>query len=193
MPDVCLRASGRRRNRDVPRAAGPCGLAVWTTVAAQTAPARQLIIPFENSTRAAQTYWLGEASAVILTDDLHRPRGAGDYARGPPARLRSPARPRGCLPQSCDGHPARAARLAPAKWSSDPSKSKGRTSSSARGPSGSTPAAWRPRWSRAARCPRSSPCMRVSPGGWCRRRGSRRRRWSRVIRRLPRSSSTSRD
>ena len=48
-----------------------CGLAVWTTTAAaQTAPARQLIIPFENSTRAAQTYWLGEASAVILTDDL---------------------------------------------------------------------------------------------------------------------------
>jgi tetratricopeptide (TPR) repeat protein len=36
---------------------------------AQTTP-RQLVMPFESATRAAQTYWLGEGSAVILTDDL---------------------------------------------------------------------------------------------------------------------------
>jgi tetratricopeptide (TPR) repeat protein len=32
--------------------------------------ARQLVVPFENVSHDAQTYWLGEASAVILTDDL---------------------------------------------------------------------------------------------------------------------------
>jgi len=31
---------------------------------------RQLIVPFENVSPDAQMYWLGEASAVILTDDL---------------------------------------------------------------------------------------------------------------------------
>jgi tetratricopeptide (TPR) repeat protein len=30
----------------------------------------QLVMPFENAARAAQAYWLGEGSAVILTDDL---------------------------------------------------------------------------------------------------------------------------
>jgi tetratricopeptide (TPR) repeat protein len=36
---------------------------------AQTAQ-RQLVVPFENASRDAQSYWLAEASAVILTDDL---------------------------------------------------------------------------------------------------------------------------
>ena len=31
---------------------------------------RQLVVPFENVSREAPTYWLSEASAVILTDDL---------------------------------------------------------------------------------------------------------------------------
>ena len=34
------------------------------------APGRQLVLPFENTTREARVFWLGEASAVILTDDL---------------------------------------------------------------------------------------------------------------------------
>jgi tetratricopeptide (TPR) repeat protein len=37
--------------------------------AAQMAP-RQVVVPFENVSREAQSYWLSEASAVILTDDL---------------------------------------------------------------------------------------------------------------------------
>jgi tetratricopeptide (TPR) repeat protein/TolB-like protein len=44
---------------------------------AQTAPppppptqARLLVIPFENATHEGRAYWLGEASAVALTDDL---------------------------------------------------------------------------------------------------------------------------
>jgi tetratricopeptide (TPR) repeat protein len=32
--------------------------------------ARQLVIPFENATREPRLYWLAEASAVVLTDDL---------------------------------------------------------------------------------------------------------------------------
>lgn len=36
---------------------------------AQTVP-RQLVVPFDNVSREAQSYWLSEASAVILTDDL---------------------------------------------------------------------------------------------------------------------------
>jgi tetratricopeptide (TPR) repeat protein len=35
-----------------------------------TAGATQLIIPFENATREPRLYWLAEASAVVLTDDL---------------------------------------------------------------------------------------------------------------------------
>jgi tetratricopeptide (TPR) repeat protein len=31
---------------------------------------RQLVVPFENVSKEAQSYWLSEASAVILTDDL---------------------------------------------------------------------------------------------------------------------------
>src|SRR5687768_14400384 len=69
MPDVRLRASDRSR-RIVQRALlALCGLALAVSAAAQTPP-RQLVIPFENAARAPQTYWLGEGSAVILTDDL---------------------------------------------------------------------------------------------------------------------------
>src|SRR6478672_7071689 len=37
---------------------------------AQTAPSQQLVIPFENTTHEPRGYWLGEGSAVLLTDDL---------------------------------------------------------------------------------------------------------------------------
>ena len=33
-------------------------------------PTRQLVVPFENVSREPRVFWLGEASAVILTDDL---------------------------------------------------------------------------------------------------------------------------
>jgi tetratricopeptide (TPR) repeat protein len=46
-------------------------LLVCGNAAAQTPPALQLVIPFENSTREPRGYWLGEGSAVILTDDLN--------------------------------------------------------------------------------------------------------------------------
>ena len=51
-------------------------LAFWACVLTMPAAAfaqatsRQLVVPFENVSREAQTSWLGEASAVILTDDL---------------------------------------------------------------------------------------------------------------------------
>lgn len=44
-------------------------LALPVHVFAQTAQ-RQLVVPFETVSREAQTSWLSEASAVILTDDL---------------------------------------------------------------------------------------------------------------------------
>ena len=31
---------------------------------------RLLVVPFENVSKEAQSYWLTEASSVILTDDL---------------------------------------------------------------------------------------------------------------------------
>ncbi len=34
------------------------------------AGAKQLVVPFENATRESRLYWLAEASAVVLTDDL---------------------------------------------------------------------------------------------------------------------------
>ena len=44
-------------------------LFVPLNAAAQTTQ-RQLVVPFENVSREAQSYWLSEASAVVLTDDL---------------------------------------------------------------------------------------------------------------------------
>src|SRR4051812_13880595 len=55
------------------------GAAVWVVFAliaaprsavAQTAEGRTLVIPFENVTREPRIFWLGEASAVLLSDDL---------------------------------------------------------------------------------------------------------------------------
>jgi hypothetical protein len=43
---------------------------ISSSAAAQTAPARELVIPFENVTREARVFWLTEGSAVILSDDL---------------------------------------------------------------------------------------------------------------------------
>ena len=44
-------------------------LFVPVNAAAQTA-SRLLVVPFDNVSREAQSYWLSEASAVVLTDDL---------------------------------------------------------------------------------------------------------------------------
>jgi Flp pilus assembly protein TadD len=38
--------------------------------AAQTAPGRTLVLPFENAGREPRVFWLGEGSSVLLTDDL---------------------------------------------------------------------------------------------------------------------------
>ena len=47
---------------------GMCG---WSpNVQAQPAPTRILVMPFENVKREGRIFWLGEASAVLLTDDL---------------------------------------------------------------------------------------------------------------------------
>src|SRR4026209_2481239 len=54
------------------RLATVCWLALLVVpldAGAQTAQ-RQLVVPFDNVSREAQSYWLSEASAVILTDDL---------------------------------------------------------------------------------------------------------------------------
>jgi tetratricopeptide (TPR) repeat protein len=78
MSAVRLRATDRSRVTIVPRGlhrlvwallAVLCGAAPGVA-AAQPPVVRQLVIPFDNATRAAQSYWLGEGSAVILTDDL---------------------------------------------------------------------------------------------------------------------------
>jgi len=76
MPDVRLRASGgirrviQRGRLRRPRLVFFVGvLLIAGGAEAQTTP-RQLVMPFESSTRVAQSYWLGEGSAVILTDDL---------------------------------------------------------------------------------------------------------------------------
>src|ERR1035437_2659087 len=42
------------------------------SAAAQTpSPSRILVMPFENVTRDSRIFWLAEASAVILADDLN--------------------------------------------------------------------------------------------------------------------------
>ena len=71
MPDVRQRASdgNGRVNARATLCLVACALLQAVSTAAQTPP-RQLVIPFESATRAAQSYWLGEGSAVILTDDL---------------------------------------------------------------------------------------------------------------------------
>ena len=54
------------------RLATVCWLALLVVpldAGAQTAQ-RQFVVPFDNVSREAQSYWLSEASAVVLTDDL---------------------------------------------------------------------------------------------------------------------------
>ncbi len=58
-------------------ASAPAAPAIAQTVAA---PARVLVMPFENVTREGRLFWLTEASAVLLTDDLNAP-GAGAITR----------------------------------------------------------------------------------------------------------------
>ncbi len=48
-----------------------CLLVPAATALAQTLPGRILVIPFENATRERRIVWLGEASAVLLADDLN--------------------------------------------------------------------------------------------------------------------------
>ena len=58
--------------RSICRFALVCSACLLTMPAAAVAQTtqRQFVVPFENVSREAQTYWLSEASAVILTDDL---------------------------------------------------------------------------------------------------------------------------
>ncbi len=46
------------------------GARAQTTSAPQPQSGRQLVVPFENTSREPRVYWLGEGSAVLLTDDL---------------------------------------------------------------------------------------------------------------------------
>ena len=41
---------------------------------------RRLVVPFENASRTSRLYWLAEATAVLLTDDLTA-LGAGAISR----------------------------------------------------------------------------------------------------------------
>src|SRR5687767_1744901 len=47
-----------------------CCLVLFPPAAGAQAVQRHLVVPFDNVSTEAQTYWLSEASAVILTDDL---------------------------------------------------------------------------------------------------------------------------
>jgi tetratricopeptide (TPR) repeat protein len=51
-------------------ALGVCGLA-HAAYAQDPASARTLVMPFENPKRDTRIFWLGEASAVLLTDELN--------------------------------------------------------------------------------------------------------------------------
>jgi tetratricopeptide (TPR) repeat protein len=57
------------RTRRLPLVAW-CFLLLLPAPGAAQAVQRQLVVPFENVSKEAQSYWLSEASAVILTDDL---------------------------------------------------------------------------------------------------------------------------
>jgi tetratricopeptide (TPR) repeat protein len=66
----------------VPRVA-LLGLLIWSiaeTTAAQSAGGRVLVVPFENTAHDPAVYWLSEASAVLVGDDL-RGRGVGAITR----------------------------------------------------------------------------------------------------------------
>jgi tetratricopeptide (TPR) repeat protein len=69
----------RRLARALLIAAVAGGSGVW--VAGQTlSPSRILVLPFDNLKREASIFWLGEASAVVLADDLNS-LGAGAITR----------------------------------------------------------------------------------------------------------------
>lgn len=68
MHDVRLRAHRRQRRLIAPLLAALCAASAAGAEAQTTE--RQLVIPFDSVSRDPQTYWLSEASAVILTDDL---------------------------------------------------------------------------------------------------------------------------
>ena len=57
-----------------------CGGVAQATPAAAPAPPRILVVPFETPGRDGRTYWLGEAAALIMTDDLNA-RGLGAITR----------------------------------------------------------------------------------------------------------------
>jgi hypothetical protein len=49
-----------------------CGaLMAAAPAAAQVAPERYLVIPFDNPSHDTRIYWLGEAAAMLLTDNLN--------------------------------------------------------------------------------------------------------------------------
>jgi tetratricopeptide (TPR) repeat protein len=55
----------------VKRLAAALLLAVSAARAAHAEPTRILVVPFDNVKREGRIFWLGEASAVLLTDDLN--------------------------------------------------------------------------------------------------------------------------
>jgi tetratricopeptide (TPR) repeat protein len=57
--------------RVMPIAAALLMLGVASEVGSQPEPARVLVMPFENVSREGRIIWLGEASAVLLADDLN--------------------------------------------------------------------------------------------------------------------------
>ena len=65
-------------------------------------PGRLLVMPFENVKRDGSIFWLGEASSVLLTDDLN--------AFG----LNAITRPERSRPNGCAASAARATRTASA-------------------------------------------------------------------------------
>ena len=68
------------------RGPAPDGPAAPPRLARQTAKAvRILVVPFETPARDARTYWLGEAAAILITDDLNA-RGLGAVTRTARAR-----------------------------------------------------------------------------------------------------------
>ncbi|HKY23059.1 MAG TPA: tetratricopeptide repeat protein [Vicinamibacterales bacterium] len=48
-----------------------CAIAIFASAAAAQVQERYLVMPFENPAREARVYWLSEASAVLLADDLN--------------------------------------------------------------------------------------------------------------------------
>jgi tetratricopeptide (TPR) repeat protein len=72
---LALAATGlARRTESDPREGrpgSPAAREMAGQTAASPAPARVLVMPFENVTREGRIFWLGEASSVLLADDLN--------------------------------------------------------------------------------------------------------------------------